>query len=70
MMLLQRVTAFHLAEEGAVTVDWLMVTAIVVGLGIAAFALVRSGTQSVGETVESGVGGQSIEASFSEEPAT
>ncbi len=38
---------FNEEEEGAVTVDWVVLTAAVVGLGVAALAAVRSGTESL-----------------------
>ena len=39
---------FNNEEDGAVTVDWVVLTAAVVGLGLAALAVVRGGvgTQS------------------------
>ena len=38
---------FNNEEDGAVTVDWVVLTAAVVGLGVAALAAVRSGTESL-----------------------
>ncbi len=38
---------FNEEEEGAVTVDWVVLTAAVVGLGVAALAAVRSGTTNL-----------------------
>ncbi len=35
---------FQDEEDGAVTVDWVVLTAAVVGLGVAALAAVKSGT--------------------------
>lgn len=39
---------FKKAESGAVTVDWVVLTAAVCGLAIAAFASISGGTDSVG----------------------
>ena len=42
---------FRKDENGAVTVDWVVLTAAVVGLGIAAYSSIESGaTQLTGET--------------------
>ena len=38
---------FNEEEEGAVTVDWVVLTAAVVGLGVAALAAVRKGTENL-----------------------
>lgn len=38
-------------ESGAVTVDWVVLTAAIVGLGIAVLASVTSGTQSLADTI-------------------
>ncbi|MGB7268244.1 MAG: hypothetical protein WBC90_01845 [Albidovulum sp.] len=47
-------------EDGAVTVDWVVLTAAVVGLGIAALAAVRGGTGSLTSTINSYLSGVSI----------
>ena len=38
-------------EDGAVTVDWVVLTAAVVGLGAAALATVRGATQTASTTI-------------------
>ncbi len=38
---------FNNEEDGAVTVDWVVLTAAVVGLGVAALAAVKKGTGSL-----------------------
>jgi len=43
--------AFPKEEDGAVTVDWVVLTAAVCGLAIAAFASIQQGSQSVGTHV-------------------
>jgi hypothetical protein len=42
---------FSRIETGAVTVDWVVLTAATVGLGLASVAAVRSGTGSLGDAV-------------------
>jgi len=39
-------------EDGAVTVDWVVLTAAVVGLGIAAIATVRGGVDSLAGDID------------------
>jgi hypothetical protein len=43
--------AFFRDEAGAVTVDWTVVTAAVVGLGLASVAAVRTGTNALGTSI-------------------
>ncbi len=42
---------FLQAEDGAVTVDWVVLTAALVGLGLTSVAAVRTGTSSVGDAI-------------------
>jgi hypothetical protein len=51
---------FHAEEEGAVTVDWVVLTAAVVGLGIAALAAIRGGTGALTSTINNYLSGVSI----------
>ena len=44
-------------ESGAVTVDWVVLTAAIVGLGIAVITSVGNGTTSLANTVSSAVSG-------------
>jgi hypothetical protein len=44
-------TMFRDAEDGVVTVDWVVITAAVVGLGVAAFAAVGGGVMQVADHV-------------------
>ncbi len=46
---------FHADEDGAVTVDWVVLTAAVVGLGIAGVASVRGGVDSLAGKINSGL---------------
>ena len=43
---------FAADESGAVTVDWVVLTAAIVGLGIAVIASVRTGTNSVASNIQ------------------
>ena len=38
-------------EDGAVTVDWVVLTAAIVGLGVAVLASVRSATTTLGDRI-------------------
>ncbi len=43
--------AFLKDESGAVTVDWVVLTAAIVGLGIAVLASVSGGTNTLAQTI-------------------
>ena len=47
-------------ESGAVTVDWIVLTAAVVGLGTAAFITATSGISVVTENIKTGVENQPL----------
>ncbi|MFZ5708317.1 MAG: Flp family type IVb pilin [Pseudomonadota bacterium] len=55
---------FRNDEDGAVTVDWVVLTAAVVGLGIAALAAVRSGTGTLTSKISEQLASQSISTTF------
>ncbi len=42
---------FQKDEDGAVTVDWVVLTAAIVGLAIAVIASVRGGVNSLGQNI-------------------
>ncbi|MGB3147152.1 MAG: hypothetical protein WBA91_05265 [Paracoccaceae bacterium] len=44
---------FHDDEEGAVTVDWVVLTAAVVGLGAAGLTVVKNGVTSLASEISS-----------------
>ncbi|MFT6451645.1 MAG: Flp pilus assembly pilin Flp [Halocynthiibacter sp.] len=44
---------FRNDEDGAVTVDWVVLTAAVVGLGVAVLTTVAGGTTQLGSTIDS-----------------
>lgn len=49
--MLNKFKTFMKADEGAVTVDWVVLTAAVVGLAIAAIVAIQGATGSVGTSV-------------------
>ena len=52
MKLFANIKNFAADESGAVTVDWVVLTAAIVGLGIAVVASVRGGTESMGNAIQ------------------
>ena len=52
MTVAARLNEFTASESGAVTVDWVVLTAAIVGLGIAVVASVRSGVGTLGSNIE------------------
>ncbi len=53
MTFFANIKTFAADESGAVTVDWVVLTAAIVGLGIAVVASVRTGTTSVAGEISS-----------------
>ncbi len=51
---------FRKDEEGAVTVDWVVLTAAVVGLGVAGVSAVSGGVDSLADKISSGVENQQV----------
>ncbi len=47
-------------EDGAVTVDWVVLTAAIVGLGIAVLTSVSGGTTSLADKISSNLGNMTI----------
>ena len=47
-------------EDGAVTVDWVVLTAAIVGLGIAVLTSVSGGTTGLADKISSNLAGQTI----------
>ncbi|MBJ3761249.1 hypothetical protein ILP92_00595 [Maribius pontilimi] len=64
MKLFKLAKTFRNDEDGAVTVDWVVLTAAIVGLGIAVLASVTSGTKTVTEPVSGHVAGTSVTKAF------
>ena len=51
---------FRNDEDGAVTVDWVVLTAAIVGLGIAVLTSVGNGTTALGDKLSSNLDSQAI----------
>jgi Flp pilus assembly pilin Flp len=60
MNLVEMIKTFKADEDGAVTVDWVVLTAAVVGLGIAVMTSVSGGTTSLADKISSTLSGMSI----------
>ncbi len=60
MKLFKMLQNFKRDEDGAVTVDWVVLTAAIVGLGIAVLASVSSGTTSLADKISSNLSAQTI----------
>ena len=51
---------FRRDEDGAVTVDWVVLTAAIVGLGIAVLTSVGNGTTALGDKISSQLSAETI----------
>ena len=51
---------FRKEEEGAVTVDWVVLTAAVVGLGVAGVSTVQGGVDTLASSIQSGVSTKTV----------
>ncbi len=60
MKLVNFVKRFKNDEDGAVTVDWVVLTAAIVGLGIAVLTSVSGGTTSLADKISSGLSAMTI----------
>ena len=49
---------FRKDEDGAVTVDWVVLTAAIVGLAIAAYQSIETQTQGLWEATSTAIGGE------------
>ncbi len=52
---------FRADEDGAVTVDWVVLTAAVVGLGVAGVATVKTSIGTLATSIKTGVEATSVE---------
>lgn len=64
MKLFKMLKTFHAEEDGAVTVDWVVLTAAVVGLGAAALAMVSSGTKELTGEIAGHLSAATIKTTF------
>jgi Flp pilus assembly pilin Flp len=60
MKLFKLAKQFRAEEDGAVTVDWVVLTAAIVGLGIAVLTSVSGGTTSLADKVSSSLSAMTI----------
>ncbi|MEO1138640.1 MAG: hypothetical protein AAFW87_04205 [Pseudomonadota bacterium] len=58
--MLKLLKKFAASDDGAVTVDWVVLTAAVVGLGGGAIQAVSSGTGALGSSVSTSVATSSV----------
>ena len=64
MTFIDRIKHFANDEDGAVTVDWVVLTAAIVGLGIAVLAAVGGGVQTVSQGIASELTTDIIQSTF------
>jgi len=60
MKLVSMIKTFAADESGAVTVDWVVLTAAIVGLGLAVVTSVRSGVSSLGTDISNALTSASV----------
>jgi hypothetical protein len=60
MNLKSLINSFANDEAGAVTVDWVVLTAAIVGLGLAVIASVRTGTSDLATDIQTSLSGASV----------
>lgn len=60
MKLFALIENFRNDEAGAVTVDWVVLTAAIVGLGLAVIASVRTGANSVASQIQTSLSAAEI----------
>lgn len=58
------IKTFLNSESGAVTVDWVVLTAAIVGLGLAVMAVVSNGVADLSGDIEAQLTSQTITSSF------
>ncbi len=64
MKLFKLANTFSNDESGAVTVDWVVLTAAIVGLGIAVYAVVSGGISDLSNDIDNQLTNQAISTSF------
>ena len=60
MKLFKLAKNFNEDEDGAVTVDWVVLTAAVIGLGVAALAAVKKGTGNLTTKINNYLSSQTV----------
>lgn len=62
---LHKLTAwFYLSDDGAVTVDWVVLTAAVIGLSVAVFAIYAGGAQTLADTLTEALSSKSASVGY------
>ena len=56
------ITNFIASEDGAVTVDWVVLSAAVVGLGFAVIGAVMGGNATLADSMSSEIGGINVDS--------
>ena len=64
MKLMNLINRFERDEDGAVTVDWVVLTAAIVGLGIAVLTTVGGATDDYGRTVGDYMSSQGVKTTY------
>ncbi|MFD0980237.1 Flp family type IVb pilin [Tropicimonas aquimaris] len=64
MKLFTLIKTFRNDEDGAVTVDWVVLTAAIVGLGIAVLAAVSGGVSDLSNDISSQLAQSQIKTTF------
>jgi len=60
MKLFELIKSFRDDESGAVTVDWVVLTAAIVGLGIAVLSTVHTGIMGLGDKISNSLDGVTL----------
>jgi len=60
MAFLNTLKSFVANESGAVTVDWVVLTAAIVGLGLAVITSVRTGVSALGSDISNSLSSASV----------
>ena len=60
---------FAKSESGAVTVDWVVLTAAIVGLGLAVMAVVSGGVEDLSRDIETQLSADHVGATFGDASA-
>jgi Flp pilus assembly pilin Flp len=61
---MEMIKNFAKSESGAVTVDWVVLTAAIVGLGLAVMAVVSSGVENLSGEINTQLQTQNISTTF------
>jgi Flp pilus assembly pilin Flp len=61
---MEMIKSFAKSESGAVTVDWVVLTAAIVGLGLAVMAVVSGGVEDLAGDIDTRLTGMNADAGF------